>query len=146
MLSNEQLTDWGARVALWQDDSGAWHDVVCVATASEIRSLLDHIEAQEETLTEMEQRLWGTEQALEGACRDYEAVRAEAVYVRARAKDALEEKQRELEDLHDGMERLRAVAEAAELLMQGMVGDDRHRVNTLRLALQAAGYLKEKAE
>jgi len=102
--------------------------------------------AQAETLTEIEQKLWGTEQALEGACRNYEAARADAAYVRARAKDALEEKQRELEDLHDGMERLRAVAEAAELLMQGMVGDDRHRVNTLRLALQAAGYLKEKAE
>ena len=57
MASNELLIDMAARVAKWQDDSGAWHDVVFAASAAEIRALLEHIEAQEETLQEYRETL-----------------------------------------------------------------------------------------
>jgi len=43
--------------------------------------------AQAEALTEMEQKLWGTEQALEGTCRNYEAAQVETAAMR-RALDA----------------------------------------------------------
>jgi len=57
MMSAEQLASWRARVAKWQDDSGAWHDVVFSAAAGEIRALLEHIEAQEEALQEYRETL-----------------------------------------------------------------------------------------
>jgi len=57
MASNELLIDMAARVAKWQDDSGAWHDVVFAASAAEIRALLGHIEAQEAQAAAMRQEL-----------------------------------------------------------------------------------------